>query len=262
MTIKLMGIDEYIQNVQHVHAAIKGPHGSGKTTVAVSASKIWSPTLVIDAEGGTLSAAHFAPKSDFFIADVRSKDPKDHEEFFRNMGEAVAEAMSDKYKLIVVDSMGEIVSRMIDQYSKESKSGMPTQGDWFGLTGRARAFTRTMRDLKKHTIVTFLTEKIKEDKTVYDVALPGQLSTEIPAMYDILALMLKKQGPKGEIQHWFTTTGQPVFQVRSRLQGLAAEEFIDPAKPWSVWEKVDGLHKNLCKQQNGAAVSALKAAVA
>ncbi|MGH7197448.1 MAG: AAA family ATPase [Candidatus Omnitrophota bacterium] len=255
MTLKLLSIDEYVQNVQHVHAAIKGPHGSGKTTVATAAARVWSPTLVIDAEGGQLSAAHFAPRSDFFIADVRSKDPRDHDEFFRNLGEALAEAMSEKYKLVVVDSMGEVVSRMIDQYAKDSKSGMPSQSDWFGLTGRARAFTRTLRDLKKHTVVTFLTEKIKEDKTIYDVALPGQLSTEIPAMYDILALTQKKQGPKGELQHWFTTSGQPVFQVRSRLQGLASEEFIDPSKPWCVWEKIDGLHKALFKA-NGAAVPA------
>jgi hypothetical protein len=244
MSLKLLNPTEYVKEIQFVHCAVKGPHGSGKTTIAGSATKVWFPALIIDAEGGQLSVAHLLTK-DVTIAAVRPIDSKNHKEFFSNLGEALAEAFNEKYKLIIVDSIGEIVSRMIDEYATVSKSGMPGQNDWFKTMSRARDFCRLIRDLRKHTIVTFLTEKIKDDKTIYDVALPGQLSTELPSMYDVLALMLKKIGSKGETQHWFCTDGQGVYQVRSRLHGLNPEEHVVSEKPWTVWEKVNGLHQSL-----------------
>jgi hypothetical protein len=254
MALKLLSIDEYVGELTHIHCAIKGPHRSGKTTVAAAASKVWEPTLIIETDtGGQTSAAHYIPKS-AKIAPVKSSDPKDHKEFFELLGEAVLEATTGNYKCVIIDSLSEVASRMADAYADDGKDGVPSQRDWFKLADRIRAFTRRMRDLPCHTVVTLLTKPVSKDDgtTVYDVALPGQLSSEVPSMFNILALMQKRQAAKG-IEHYFTTSGQPVYQVGSRLHGLDKEEFVDESKPWAIWEKIDQLQKDLVKSTNGRA---------
>jgi hypothetical protein len=231
---------QYLAQYATVNALVKGPPGSGKTCFAASASRL-GKTLVIEAEGGLVSARKFIDPKNLEIRDIRSQDPKD---VFSKLSEAMGEAMGGGYEFVVLDSFVEVVGRMEDEYS-QSSSG---KKDWYILMDRVKKFARILRDLPCSKIITCLT-RISDDeehnKTVYDPLLAGSAAGLVPSMFDINGYMKRVSVPKGGEEFVFVTTGPSLFKVRDRTGTLAPEEKVTEKSAHLVWEKVRTGLKNL-----------------
>jgi hypothetical protein len=223
---------QYLKQYGTVNALVKGPPGSGKTCFAASVSRL-GRTLVIEAEGGLISARKFVDSKNLEIADIRHQDPK---VVFEKLSDAMGEAMNGKYEFIVLDSFVEVVGRMEDEYSQtnENKKG------WYILMDRVKKFARILRDLPCSKIITCLTRISADEennKTIYDPLLAGTAAGLVPSMFDINGYMKRTSGPKGE-EHFFVTTAPSIYKVRDRTGTLAPEEKVTDKTAHLIWEKV------------------------
>jgi hypothetical protein len=240
--------DEVMQGYSKIKCFLKGPPGDGKTVAAATISHL-CPTLFIDVEGGILAARDVVNKQNITVRQVKNPDPKG---FFEMLSVAVGEAMSGEYGAVVIDSISEVSGRMEDEYASASKEGRVDIKDWFVLTERVKRFSRLLRDLPCHTIVTAITKPTGKEgddsKTIFEPVLPGQTAAIVPSFFDVVALMRKRPAKKGN-DYYMVTDGPSLFQVRDRTRTLSGEELIDASKPGAVWKKAaEGLNKLVGKE--------------
>jgi hypothetical protein len=230
-----MRFEDYLEQYQHIKAFIKGPTGIGKTYFAASISQACK-TLYVDVEGGLLSAVGVVKGPNVTVRLIKEID---HRAFFNRLSDIMAEAMSGQYQAVVIDSIGEIAGRMEDEYASKDEKGTVDIKSWFILTERVKRFSRLLRDLPCHTIVTCLTKPTGKDdgKTIFEPILPGQTAAVVPSFFDIVGLLRKGAGKTGN-EYYLVTNGISLFQVRDRTHTLDPEERVTQDKPHLVWDKV------------------------
>ena len=155
--------------------------------------------------------------------------------FFNKLGACMGEAMSGEYEAVVVDSISEISGRMEDEYASKGDGKLELQ-DWFKMTDRVKKFSRMLRDLPCHTIVTALTKPTgKEDASaIFEPCLPGQTAAIVPGFFDLVGL-IRKGAAKNYL---LATDGPSIYQVKDRSHALIAEEPISSTEPHKIWEKL------------------------
>lgn len=172
-------------------ALFYGPSGSGKTSLVKGITKIYK-TLIISAESGLLSVAGL----DCDVIDITTDDSgaliEDKKARLQRLADIYSNLLKDKrYELIFIDSLSELSQTMVEALQKE----MPDRKDSLVLWGenlkRMRALIKAFRDLKKHVIMTCLSDVEKDEtgKRYLTIDMAGKISKEAPAMFDLVAYL-------------------------------------------------------------------------
>lgn len=173
---------------------IYGQSGAGKTVLAASAAEVpdWSPVLVVDVEGGTMSASRMGHKIDV----VRVKSWNDMNMVYSDLYDG------SKYKTVIIDSlteaqkfsMGQIMRELLIEHP-ERDPDVPSVREWGKTIEQTRRLVRAFRDLPVNTIFTALSAEDKNQKTGLverKPQLPGKLSGEVAGFLDIVVYMYQK----------------------------------------------------------------------
>jgi hypothetical protein len=240
-----MSLEEYLRKNSFVKALVKGPSGIGKTVFAAQASHVWK-TMYVDTDGGIISALKKSVKRDNI--DIRILRDPNHEGFLSKLGDCVAEAEAGNFECFVMDHITEVASRIEEQLAGQDLDGFEK---YRKLLERLMRFSRLMRDLPCHTIVTGHTKPTgKEDSTsIFELAINGQSSGIIPGYFDVVGLVQKKTEKGAKSRYVFTTSGPSLLQVRDRWRALEAEEPIDESRPGAIWTKLQkGMEDTIGKE--------------
>lgn len=169
---------------------VYGSSGAGKTTFASTAADL-GRVLYVDSEAG---AQYIDGKRAENIDMLELKNIEELEEIFK-------EENIEGYQTIVLDSITEIMKKMVD-YVKGSKETATLQ-DWGKIITKMETFFRRIRDLEKNTILVALeTEKEDENTILKRPSLSGKnLPTDIIGFQDIcMYIENTTQGRVGHVQ--------------------------------------------------------------
>lgn len=181
--------------VEWLNALFYGPPGAGKTHLAGTAedSKLTSPVLFLDVEGGT---ATIRTRSGIDVKRIRSL--KQLEETYNDLYLSI-ENKRIYYKTVVIDSLSELTdvdmrSIMKDAYGRNPDKvdpDVPSQREWGKARAHMRTIVRAFRDLPCNTIFTAQVATIQEEgqPTVYMPGFAGKLRTELPGFMDIVGYL-------------------------------------------------------------------------
>lgn len=175
----------------YLKALIYGPPGAGKTSLVRTIANVYK-TLIISAESGLLSVAGL----DCDVIDITTDDAgnliEDKKARLQRLAEIYSEINKDKkYELIFIDSLSELSQTMVEALQKE----MPDRKDSLVLWGenlkRMRALIKAFRDLKKHVVMTCLSDIDKDEtgKRFLTIDMSGKVAKEAPAMFDLVAFL-------------------------------------------------------------------------
>ena len=237
-----MKFDDYSRNYAHIKLMVKGPIRTGKTRLAASASRLWR-TYLFDTEGGALSAREVIDPGLLEIEPIVEPSPK---AFLEAVNTKLVPALfgshpAGKFECVIVDSFSEIIARMEEEYATTREDGTLGIKDWGKLMERARRLGRILRDAPVHTIVTCHTKPVSEaDGTkMYDTVLPGKCGSEIPGMFQTVAMTMRRlRAPNTPEDFVLVTSGNPVYLVGDRTGVLSPSELIDRAHPEEVLRKL------------------------
>ena len=179
-----------IQDI-YLKALIYGPPGAGKTSLVKTISSAYK-TLIISAESGLLSVSGL----DCDVIDITVDDTgnliEDKKARLQRLAEVYSFLTKDKkYELVFIDSLSELSQTMVEALQKE----MPDRKDGLVLWGenlkRMRSLIKAFRDLKKHVVMTCLSDIDKDDtgKRFLTIDMAGKISKEAPAMFDLVAFL-------------------------------------------------------------------------
>lgn len=182
------------QNHDSLKMLIYGEPGNGKTFLVKS---IQEPTLIISAEGGTLSISD-AEIDMINIAKDNHGNLIPEEKRIARLGEVYAYLLTDeckaKYKWIYIDSLSEISQNLVKQLNLE----FPDRKDSLVLYGenskRMRSLVKSFRDIPFYNIVfTALAsaEKDENNQRYLGISMIGKIGSELPAMFDEVLYLYK-----------------------------------------------------------------------
>jgi hypothetical protein len=184
---------------KHVNMLIYGKSGVGKTVLAASADAVPSmrSVLIIDVEGGTMSAGERYPDCDV----VRVKDWNGVAEIYD-----VLQAGNHQWSTVIIDSLTEaqkfnmsavMAKRIIEREEKGETQDpdVPDMRAWGKNIEQIRKFVRAFRDLEMNVIFTALVKEEKNPRSGVIERMPylsGKLAGEVAAFLDIVVYMYMK----------------------------------------------------------------------
>jgi phage nucleotide-binding protein len=195
-TLAGLSITKVEERSPYLNILIYGDSGTGKTTVAGSASEVEEmfPVLVVDIEGGTESLRNSYPNVDV----VRVRTWREMQALYD-----VLHSGDHKYKTVVLDSLTEIQKFSMYQIMEDviikdpsRDPDIPAMRDWGKNIEQVRRFVRGFRDLEMNTIFTALVRTEKNQRTGVETKLPslsGKLAGEVAAFLDIVVYYYTKE---------------------------------------------------------------------
>jgi phage nucleotide-binding protein len=210
--------------VTKINMLVYGEPGVGKTVLAASAAAIpeMSPVLIIDIEGGTLSAA----KMGFDCKTVRVKKWNDMQKVYDALYRG-----NHPYKTIVLDSlteiqkfsMAEIMVKVVEEDGDRDPE-VPSIREWGKNGEQTRRVVRGFRDLPMNSIFTCLSDADRDKSgnvTKTRPSLSGKLKAEVAGFVDIVAYMYKKT-VGDNTQRLLMTSGTDKYVAKDRSDSLPA----------------------------------------
>jgi len=184
---------------------VYGDSGVGKTTLAASASEV-GKVLYIDAESG----AQFIP--DEYAKNIDVLNLQNIEE----LDQVLLPANTEQYSTIVLDSITEIMKKMIDKI-KGTKDNA-TIADWQKIIGGMEKYFRRFRDLKQNIILVALSAEKEDDGII--LKRPNLSGKNLPA--DVVGFMdvciyLENTVAQGRVGH---TDPSQKFYAKDRTNKL------------------------------------------
>lgn len=208
---------------------VYGHPGVGKTTLAASGPG----TLIADAEGGSKLLGASGVACD--IADIDSWN--DIQDLY-----ALIAKNPGAYQTVVIDPLGELVDKLIQQLKREGYTN--GKGDGLSLPGwgvakeRFRHMVRAFRDAEVNLIlVSHSAEKTEEDATLIRPKLPAHLDEDVCAMMDVVGFMTPYQVDKTKsVRRIFFTPTQKFY---AKQRGSILPDFMDDATFADIKDTVD-----------------------
>ncbi len=205
LTIKdLLGAQSPMESVPFLNDLTYGDPGAGKTFLlgTCAYSDEFSPMILLDIEGGTMTLRHLPPgKVD--VVQVRSMDQVvavcnrlqlQNKGYYKSVG---LDSLTELQKLDMNTVMGEFYERDPDKHDKD----VPNQRAWGKSGERVRRIIRAYRDLPMHFFATAHVAEREDEKTgrvtMYP-SLPGKLRAEVPGFFDVVGHLRAVQGGEGE----------------------------------------------------------------
>ena len=224
MAIKILSTKDVHTN--GVKLVLYGASGTGKTVMASTAPD----PIFLSAEKGLLSLAHL----DVPYIEVNN---------LKTIGEAYKYCVSSEHKTIVLDSLSEITSVVLDKHKKElvaaSSTGKVDARQAYGKVAESIGnLIRNFRDIDGKNVIFIAKErKIQDEATgevTFEAYMPGQvLPFDLPYLVDeVLCLQMTRKGER------FIQT-QPDFKrvCKDRSGKLANPEVADLAV---IFAKIKG----------------------
>ncbi len=205
LTIKdLLGAQSPMESVPFLNELTYGDPGAGKTYKlgTCADSDEFSPMLLLDIEGGTMTLRHLPPgKID--VVQVRSMDQVvavcnklqlKNNGYYKSVG---LDSLTELQKLDMFTVMSEFYDKDPDKHDKD----VPNQRAWGKSGERVRRIIRAYRDLPMHFFATAHVAEREDEKTgrltMYP-SLPGKLRAEVPGFFDVVGHLRAVQGGEDE----------------------------------------------------------------
>lgn len=184
---------------QFFNMMIYGEQGTGKTTLAASASVVeaLSPVLLIDVEGGTQSLVGLYED----ISVVEAKSWQSLVKLHR-----VLERGNHPYKTVIIDNMSEaqklsMAAIMVDVVAKAKDEGedrdpdVPSVREWGKLLVQMERMTRHFRDLPMNVIFTAWVDEDKNKEGVKErrPGFQGKFAAEVAGYVDLVLYLYVKE---------------------------------------------------------------------
>jgi hypothetical protein len=200
---------------------IYGDSGVGKTVLACSAAGVpyMNPVIMVDMEGGTLSAKNRFPDVDLVRATSMAELQMVYNEL-RGGGTG--------YKTVIIDSLTEAQKFSMNDIMKgvvaadeDRDPDIPSMREYGKNLEQTRRLVRAFRDLPLHTIMTCLEDYSKDEitkKTNFMPLLTGKAQKEIPAFFDFVLRLYVVPDPdnEGEILRLIQSRATEKVQAKDR----------------------------------------------
>lgn len=257
----------------HIKMLLYGASDTGKTYSTSRLSEKYR-TLILDVEGGHLSAPTNLPYADFSDVGEIARLPEQYPSGMVKIdtweqAEGVLTALRrnpDRFEVIVVDSLTELQKRCADFVKSKQTTVIKeldtlTQQGWGSLFEKFRALIRGYRDLKSHVVFTALEQYETDDQvgtTRWMPYLDGKkVPFEVVGWMDIVGHAIKKEVRKSdgttdvERIFRFISNGREEAKVRGGF--LKVEEAPDLIKIFEKVLEVGGRqngNNEICKSKN------------
>ena len=200
-----------------------GNSGSGKTTLA---GTIDEPTLLISAEGGTLSLAD----KDIDMVDITIDDngqliPK--EKRIERLGQVykylLTEECRSKYKWIFIDSLSELSQNMMEALYVEfpdRKDTLPMYGE---NSKRMRSLIKSFRDIPYYNVVMTALPEVEKDENnqrYIGISVVGKLAHQLPGFFDFVFYLAVDRAEDGTLTRKLVTGMSDRLVAKSRSTKL------------------------------------------
>lgn len=205
LTIKdLLGAQSPMESVPYLNDLTYGDPGAGKTFMlgTCADSELFSPMLLLDIEGGTMTLRHH-PAGKVDVVQVRSMDQivkicnnlqLKNNGYYKSVG---IDTLTELQKLDMNTVMGEFYDKDPDKHDKD----VPNQRAWGKSGERVRRIIRAYRDLPMHFFATAHVAEREDERTgrltLYP-SLPGKLRAEVPGFFDVVGYLRAVQGGEDE----------------------------------------------------------------
>lgn len=236
-------------------ALLYGNPGAGKTPASLTSP---GPVLVLDAEAGSMFAAHGAvdwrpwehggalPAEAeganlvrVFVRDFRAM--QDVDLFLReNPG---------RFTSVVIDSITEVQKRCKDAMGSGAFTGSSTMQDWGQLLSRMELMIRSWRDLvaEGNFDVLVLTAIAAENAGFYGPAVQGALRLSLPGFVDVVGYLGTHRDSKGLKVKGMQISGDDRFIAKDRTSsapngGLTAAYGEVVASPINIAQMVERIY--------------------
>ena len=208
MAINFQNVADKVTD-QGVKILVPGDPGVGKTVLA---STTGEPTLLIDAEAGTMSirnAKHIK------VFSVTSDEPLT--QIFPVL-EYLRTNNDQGFRWVIIDSISELAEMVLTKEKANFKNGMKAYGE---MADKMIPFCKAFRDLEGMNVV--MTAKLKDEKdpesgTIeHRASAPGkQLSAQLPYLFDLVLPLRIIKNPDGETERWLMCEGDQGWVAKDR----------------------------------------------
>ena len=227
--------------IDWLNVLIYGEPGAGKTFLAGTAedSKLTSPVLFLDVEGGT---ATIRKRAGIDVKRIRSL--KELEGTYNDLYKSIDNGKL-YYRTTVIDSLSELTdvdmrSIMKDAYGRNPDKvdpDVPSQREWGKARAHMRTIVRAFRDLPCNTIFTAQVATIQEEgqPTKYMPGFAGKLRTELPGFMDIVGYIYPELS-EGVIVRKLQIQGTRRVVAKDRTASLG--DVLENATIPEIWETI------------------------
>jgi phage nucleotide-binding protein len=238
--------------VEWINALFYGDPGAGKTYLLGTAedSKLTSPVLIFDVEGGLATIRH---RSDIDVVKVRSM-----KELTDNYNKLYRSIEDDKmyYKTVGIDSLSELTDVDMRYIMKEAygrnpdkvDEDVPSQREWGKARAHMRRIVRAFRDLPCNVIFTAQVATLQEEgqPTKYFPGFAGKLRTELPGFVDVVGY-LYPEVQEGVIVRKLQVTGTRRVVAKDRTSALG--DILENTTIPEMWDLIQN-HSQSAGQVN------------
>ena len=213
MEIKFQNVADKVMD-QGVKELITGDPGVGKTVLA---STTGEPTLLIDAEAGTMSIRH---AKNVQVFSVTGNEPL--KQIFPVL-EYLRTNNDQGFKWVVIDSISELCEMVLaEEDAKHKGNNLKAYGD---MAKRMIPFVKAFRDLEgMNVVMTAKLKAVKDDDTgviMHRPAAPGrQVTDALPYLFDLVLPLRIIKNKAGESERWLQCVGDQNWIAKDRSNKL------------------------------------------
>jgi hypothetical protein len=234
--------------VEFINLLVYGEPGVGKTVLAASAAQVpdMCPVLIIDIEGGTLSAAKMGYECEVVRVTEWVQMQRVYDDLYRNRSD---------FRTVVFDSLTEIqkfsmaqIMKHVVEADSDRDPDVPSIREWGKNGEQTRRLVRGFRDLPMHTIFTCLADADRDSQgnvTKTRPSLSGKLKNEVAGYVDIVAYMYKKT-IRDQVERALLLSGTDKYVAKDRSHSLP-NVMLDPNMT-TIFATI--MHNNNDNQEN------------
>lgn len=217
MAINFQNVADKVTD-QGIKALIYGEPGVGKTVLASTSNE---PTLLIDAEAGTMS---IRKATNVQVFSVTSNEPL--KQIFPVL-EYLRTNNDQGFKWVVIDSISELCEMVLtEEDAKHKGNNLKAYGD---MAKRMIPFVKAFRDLDgMNVVMTAKLKAVKDDTTggvMHRPAAPGrQVTDALPYLFDLVLPLRIMKNKDGETGRWLMCEGDQSIIAKDRSDKLGRWE--------------------------------------